>query len=803
MQMKSRKLLTLTLAALLILLALAGCGKSGTKFANIAPSVVITSYEGYDDSALLAPYANTTFIFQQRIYWNGTDPDGVITGYAYRVKDQNGVPIATPGNHYVDMTGAVTPQNVLDRFGPGWVMHYMPNANQSIPLDNPTARRTIWTSQKYAVINFPAADANGNPLTTNSTFEVIAVDNRGDITPLDPNYAAQKRSFAWRGFHSTSARPTCYLQTTKGNPNGGSVGSGIRLSFSMSDKLDPFIPEIPYKYEFKMMKVHPTTGAVIAGTESEWFDSQSVADPKINEFLLTRYTSPALTYDYEGANIVSKTKIMARVYDMAGVVSTVSDSTAITFSVKPGYRPETLVYPQKAYALGENHFIDYTDESTPEILPFTIVSGAQRFATPFFRDMDNVRTAINSSNMKVWIRWGWKGEYGVVPASGPINYTNNPYDKKVDTVLDRATNENYFSEITHFDLRMNNEPYFYAPFANSIVTDTDGKRWLRIPTNSPLGQTVVLTTLPSGTHTFEVRCVDLQGEVDPSPATFVFNLQDYIPKASRNGILIIDDDTNNNNTSPEDIVNQKYANMLADYTGPKVFKKRGLDTFQDTRLRQISSTDLQKYKMVIYHCDNPNETGNLKLENDALSLYMYQNGNVLVSHTAKLAEVLQAFALNSQKSFLGYFGVPFVSNPASFMSGAFQTRPFFQKAVGRNSYPDINLQFGATGTPEASFNPLVNQRHGLSTVAYFRDEDFPQQGGNENQRVIYRMGLKPTDYAVNPPTVAEYDTYNNRVIGIRSIRTNSRNYLLGFPLSYMVDAHAKAMMNTIISELGI
>ncbi|MDP2173719.1 MAG: hypothetical protein Q8M98_04930 [Candidatus Cloacimonadaceae bacterium] len=800
MQVKSIKLLTLLLTVTLALLIFGGCGKSGTRFANLAPTISITSYEGFDDSALLAPYANTVFLFQQRIYWHATDPDGIITGFAYRVKNQNGDPIATPGNHFVDMDGSVTPQNVLDRFGPGWVMHYMPGADQSIPLSNPEARRWVWTSQKYALINFPASDANGNPLTLESTFEVIAIDNRGEITPLDPNYTALHRSVAWRKFNATSARPKCILSTTKGNPNGGAVGSGIKLMFSMKD-YDPFIPETPFKYEFRMLKVHPTTGAPIAGTETEWFNTSG--QYRLSEYLLTRYTTPALTYDFNASNtLISKTKIFARVQDLAGVVS-YADSASINFAVKPGFRPKTMIYPQKLYALGDNHFIDYSDESTPEIFPFTIIGGAQRFATAFFKDMEGNTTAINSNNLKVWIRWGWRGEYGTLPASGVPNPTDNPYDKKLDMVLDRETGANYFSEITHFDLRLNGEPYNFPPYANNIITDGDGKRWIRIPQHSPLGQTVVLTSLITDTHTFEVRCVDLQGEVDPIPAVFSFTLHAPIPKAQREGVLIIDDDFHNAGTSPDATVNAKYVNMLSDFVGTKTFIKRTTsvnlpgNTYPDGNSRNFATSDLQKYKLVIYHNDNPDDTGNLKLENDGLVLYMHTGGNVLISHTAKLSQVLESFVKSTQKTFLSYFGVPYRSNPASFMSAALHIRPIFQKAVGQNAYPDVNLQWGATGTPEASFNSIVNARQGLSTITFFPFAE----AASYNLNRIYNMGLKPVTYPVFPPSQADFDLYNNKPIGIRSINTNNRCYLFGFPLSYMQDMDTKALMNKILSEI--
>jgi len=803
---KSSRLLTLLIVLTLAMLMLTGCGKFGNKFANEEPTIAITSYEGFDDSALLAPYAETEFIFQQKIFWNATDSDGIITGFAYRVKDQNGNPIATPGNHYIDMTGDVTPQNVVDRFGVGWVLHYKTNADQNIPLDEtPNDRKTIWTSAKYAVINFPAADANGNPLTMESTFEVIAIDNRGGITPLytPPDPQDPKRSIAWRKFNATSLRPTCIVTTTKGNPNGGVVGSGIRLGFSMKDE-DPFIDEIPFKFEFRMMKINPADSTVIDGSQTEWIDTKTSAnDTKMDRYLLTRFTTPPLSFDVEDDVIKTLTKIEARAYDLAGVMSNQTLNSKITFAVKTGFRPRTVIYPQRTYALGDNHFIDYLDESTPEIMPFTIVGGSQRFATPFFVNMNNVKTAINSNNIKVWLRWGWRGEYGIVQTTGPILWPpigqESPYDKKVDTVLDRYTDKNYFSEITHFDLRLDGAPYNYPPYWEDRVTDSDGKEWLRIPLYSPLGQSLVLTSLSNGEHSLEVRCVDLQGEVDPEPATYTFTLVEPIAAANRSGVLVIDDDLNNNATSPDNLIQPKYEQMLSSYTGTKTFIRRtrvGVpgDTYGDYRLRHLATSDLQQYKLVIYHSDNPSESGNLKNENDGLALYMRSGGNFVLSSTSKLASTLQAFVLATQRTFLNYMGVRWVDPPAKFLSDALQNRAYFQKAIGVSPFQDINLQYAAGN--EASFNPLVNNLQGLSTITYFHTL-------GANAEPIYRMGIKPTNYPVSPPSQADYDLYNNQPIALRTVTGNTHTYIFGFPLSYMMVDEAKAAMTQILTECGM
>jgi len=146
---------------------------------------------------------------------------------------------------------------------------------------------------------------------------------------------------------------------------------------------DPFIDPIPHKFEFRIMKVDPDTEEIIDGTMTEWFDSTSLEDPDMDTYLLTRYTDPALTYDVVDDVTNTLTRIESRAYDLAGVVSEVDGSSHITFAVKAGFRPQTLIYPQKVYALGNNHYVDYSDETSPEIYPFTIIDGVQRFATAF------------------------------------------------------------------------------------------------------------------------------------------------------------------------------------------------------------------------------------------------------------------------------------------------------------------------------------------------------------------------------------------------------------------------------------
>lgn len=785
MNFKSSKLLAVILILVASALALTGCGKSGSRFANVLPTIEITSYEGwtYNNVPSNVDTLSHSYSFQQRIYWHATDPDGVIAGYAFRVLDENRNPISSPGYQYISIDDDLTPPELLQKHGNGWAIHYMPGADQSYSLDDPQARRTIWTSRKYAVINFPSADENGNPIDKISYFEVVAIDNRGGITEIP----------AWRKFRTNSPRPTCTVSTTKGNPNGGAVGSGLKLSFTMQDT-DPFISPIPYKFEFKMMKVD-ADGDVIPGTETDWISTDN--QPHINEYRLTRYTDPPLTYDFDdNGNSLSTTKIIARATDMAGVLSEVAQTLPLTFKVKPGFRPHTQFYSRKILALGDNHYEDWGDDTTPEVLPFTIIQGSQRYATSFFRNTENLRTLVYSHNLKAYIRWGWYGEYATVTTNGTSYEYDDPYGKKVDVVLDRNTRQNYFSEITHFDIRYDDEPFNFPPFANSIQVDPDGKRWLRIPIQSPLLQSIVLTgsQMDPGHHKFEIRCVDLQDEYDPIPAVMEFEVVPFLEPAQRSGILVIDDDVDNASSSPEAVVNAKYENMLSDHNNVTMIKRSfgttQADTYGDVRSRHLAFSDLMQYKTVIYHSDNPGERGNLDKEADGLALYLLNGGNLVVSHTQLLASVLTEVSKGGVRTtMLRHMGLP--DQPRMlFVSNNFLTNPFFQYAQGAQGYPAVNLQYG----DPASFNALVNLRQGLSAVSYF-----PSLGSGQ---AIYTFGCKPVDYSAFPPTQAQFDQYHGQIVGVKNnTHSGGKVFTFSFPLSYMRDADTKAMMNKVLSEI--
>jgi hypothetical protein len=190
---------------LFLFLLVAGCSRSGSLKSNQPPSITITSYGGTDT------LSTDPELFQQKIFWEAHDVDGVVKFYAYRVLDQNENPIATSGHMYIDDNG--------------WVYHYKDgvNVDENTPTPDTPGYGTIWTRDVYALINFPAHNTEGDSAIVKSIFEVKCMDNRG----AESNIA--------RKYFTASSRKPEILFDDKDKINGKTVGQGIYLEFDIRD----------------------------------------------------------------------------------------------------------------------------------------------------------------------------------------------------------------------------------------------------------------------------------------------------------------------------------------------------------------------------------------------------------------------------------------------------------------------------------------------------------------------------------------------------------------------------------------
>lgn len=786
--------MSLLLGTIVVLLALTACGVDGDYKSNSAPEIRITSWEGVETGTDVSEI--DSLVFQQRIYWNANDKDGVIAGVAYRILDENGTPIATPGNAVIDEIGDIESVNYQGSDLTGWVVHYKTGADENIPLDSPDAKRTIWSKKQYATINFPANE-DGHATERISSFEVICIDNRGAVSNI-----------AKKSFKAKSSLPGCILSTSRGNPGGKQVGTGLYLTFSMSTPVgDPFsVPGADY-FEYKVEKINKADSTVISATE--WFNTKLEA--KVNEVKLTKFTNPALSPDFaeDGVTQETVTRVTAHVYNLAGVRS---GESIIEFAVKEGFHPRTMIYPEKVYALGNHHYRDYVDPNDLEVYPFILMSeGSDRYATRFFRDTEGRKTAINSSNLKVYATWGYWGQFGTPPtsSSGATIFSESPYDTEVGHVLNDADSKDYYSEIIAYDIRFDGAPYdFYAlsQDPDNMVTHRDGTEWLRVPKNSvwSISKGLEVNNLSSGMHKLEVSAVDLQDEYDPDHAVLEFYLVDFIPDAERTGVMVIEASnfpTPNANNYTQTYVDSIYQATLSGFAGVDFFNRKEINQVLGVSKDgcNLAYSDLQRYKTVIYR-EEIAGTSYFTSDYDAFKLYVNDGGDILLSAAQNLKSINDMMINRGRNMFRNYFGIDY--KQAS-ISGLQQSppRPYFIGATPTNAVaslpnlPELNLNLS---TPH---NYVLNLRQGMTDISYFA-EDYATPGDTQT-KVLYRAKIKAIDATPGsfaPTDQATYDLYNNIPLAVAKVTPKNKCIAFGFPISFMHEAEIIQLFQSILND---
>ncbi len=812
------KLFVLALITIAGLIILTSCDHSkGSLKNNQAPTIQLTSYNGsIDDSNVYSD----TLLYQQTIYWEGYDTDGVIDGYAFRVLDDEGNPVETYGYTVMDADG--------------WIYHYKDGANENDvthPLGDPSVS-TIWTSRPSATIRFPASISQqiikDTVVTQDSTtvdtivyvsyindpatnipykFEVKCVDDRDAQSEVVSKY-----------FFTYSIKPETFISTTKGelsylDEDSGEtvykdVGTGVRFSFSMVDD-DPYIANGPAEFKYKLYKVD-TDGNYVPDENypdtTMWFVAYD--NGTISRQVLTgdgTYTPPLIDFGTDDY----LTRIQTIGVDEAGLESHIAYKD---FRVKEGFYPGTLVYNYDIFALGDNHFVDYQDASLGIVIPYRTTLTGNQYSTPLFIDQHGRLVALHSEDLQIHMSWGFVGEFT----------DNNPRDKKLDVVLDEQTGVNYLSEIMYFDVRLNDAPYQSPLFGNPadyIYTDPDtGDRWTRFYVNNTYAQNVTLVNLEAtdpfnseSFHRFEVRAIDLQGVADPTPTEFSFKLDEALTYSDKEGILIIDDERNNV-FSPDSIVTPYYENYFSGISPLEVLDLELLEnTVWDDQLHfskdVLSPTDLQKYKLVIWHVENPPKTNknNFTREYDVMNLYLRSGGNIIIIGGANLANVYDKVKSEGYPILEDYFGLSANETDASdgirIIPGSVIEKPYFTGAAPVNSdWPEVMVN------PEGNWSaisPLITPRAGIGAISFFNNGNF--QNGVE---VLYNTIVKEPGTDNYSPDDTEYAAYNNRPNVLRFKRTvedqvgvQQTCYLVGFPMIYMDQDQAKEMLLKMVDDI--
>lgn len=499
----------------------------------------------------------------------------------------------------------------------------------------------------------------------------------------------------------------------------------------------------------------------------------SLSSPDIHEVRLSPNTVPSLSVNAPNTFTQFESYVVSR----TGVIE--ANPQSVYFRVQSGFQPVAIIYPETIAGLGQYHYgmvegSDTLHGSNP------IPPQNEKMNRTLWKN-GNAYEAINSSDFQLLLRWGYHGQYGATYTAG-YTATDSPFDRELNQVL-TADGTNYYSKINAFWLRMDGAPFpMLAQFLqSSVVSDNYGYQWRRVENLNDAARHCILQDMSHGLHTIQLKVEDLQGTLSPETSVNI-NLVPYLSPALRSGVLVIDASPANNSNSPEAVVDAFYYAVIPTSLG-MVSQIDASSSYQ----MKISPATLQNYKAILWHNDNPGSFLLFTNQIDAMDIYLANQGNLVFSGTHRTATMFSdCYLFNpSCRNFLSTrFGINSPSD-FGFVSNSIVNSPFFVSALGMQDYPDIPLNL------TDGFNPLVNNRQGLSSVTFFEPSSWLD--------FIYAFGCKPVESTSYPPTQAQYDLYSSKYVAYRHEYGGGKVIVFGFPLSYMEEAPVAEALNSVFN----
>ncbi len=633
-------------------------------------------------------------------------------------------------------------------------------------------------------------------------------------------------TFEYLGLHGEgSILPTTFVNTTQGNIDSFRVGAGIHFKFSAS----PFAAY--YKYRLVYYERVGTDSMVVQWNEdaildsTEWYFTEDYENP--DEVILKA--------EYPGRNPFGKpflsvnefnevTQLQVKAVNYAGMED--PDYAKMTFFVRGHFKPEACPFMSSwqewpdeyyetilgdirlnitpyIYILGEYTYLTYLSNYQEEI-PYEIVSGEFHYANRFYMDINEDLSAIWSDDIRIYLKWSYLGEYEYASEHYRIYYAGHTYsyDENLDMYF------RYFCDIEFMDIQLDGNADGIPPIGTVIVDDITGEEWMRVPISEE--QACTLTNLPSGSHIFKVRAADLQGAIDPTPEILEFALHERVEQNEKEGVLVVDDTKATPIFAVEDSVDIFYDNLLEDCPEEVTTFDLNEEPFhnvvylnRDIRdevniAPYFAPSDIQQYKLIIWHANNPKELfpstlGEVHLVNhyDILRFYLNSGGNLLFTGCAKVCDpdyaktnFLQDYAgLADTLSALNtddiIWGIPSVNN--SPMGGA----------SGSGSFEDIEID---------SLNAVYSLA-GYPFPQYFGPNPL---GAIGSVTFLNLVDAEEIFTCIPGPNFPNPDPYDGAPVGSKYIKTPEVSglvYILGFPLFYFQVDQVKLFLNKVFAEI--
>jgi hypothetical protein len=698
------------------------------------------------------------------------------------------------------------------------------------------------------VINFPASqvidyDINGNVViledtlgVTPSIFELVAIDNRGEISRIERRYFFPKSRVPIVSF-STSKGPLHYRDEIQGLVR-MEIGQGARFEFSMDGtRLVGVTSTHPWYYEYRLYTVTEGSGTGpdstrikwnANGDSEEWFSTKGT--PRVDEVVLNRHTNPPLLSNFssDGVTRISATILEVRVRDVAGVYSDVRSS--FRFYVNHIHEPEAMFYPTHIYVLGEHHWVPRKDNDNIDTPPFSnVIGGGQRWAsnfsaTPIMRSRNNEVegfewAVVADDQTRFWFRWGFAGEFAIDREENDsfLNNPNSPEGRKT-TVLCRHTGKNYLSEITHFHLQLNNERFDRFPPLLNDPTLNHPPGWLRIPANHEMAQRVNFGRLNStngsedggAVHVLRVRAEDLQGVIS-EPAEFRFRI--ISPTMPSNNRVLYISNVSAWNPDLMRFYNEVMPSHLETtflHRGTLANALQGAETYNIRRNMNhiFPHSFLNQFKYVIYAVDTALPTAQFQLgrDIDGLRLYMRNNPNIILVGSSGLDHIQLLGQDPPETFFSDFFGFPRTidnigRSPAMGITGATAHYAYF---IGANPvtvggrFQRLNPVLDGNPETAGNANVQIARRRGLLSYTFFTREAFADSR-EASGTPIYLFDCKGVNAdPYSPRNNDERAIYQGQVVGIRQTNGTGFAYAFGFSLYHIEPQEVRRLLTEIL-----
>ncbi len=651
----------------------------------------------------------------------------------------------------VATTDSLLPEGVVTD-AEGWIWHYAAGADTSIPLSDPACRRTIWTSARQQSWEFLSSQGRLPRIVSRVEVKVRRPDSP------ESAYTA--------GFRDDRVISTLIIVPFSA---GETVGTGFHAS--LREQVTDIYVEGLYAHHY-MYRINRLDSGLNLIQSGPWLSSLDQED--IRELSLTGL-EPDLSDRF--------TQLEVYVVTRQGVQE--ATHKTVHFRVQGGFHPGTLIYPQLTSGLGQYHYSYSNEKYAPE---FYYSNDNLHYNTHLFGSSE-LYSAMNSPDFSLRLSLGWKGQYGTI-LSNSIIITDDPYHSLTNQCLDEDTEVNYFSRVTHFDLRLDGAPFpallQYGP--TSLVTHADNTQWRRFRSRQDGALNLMLGDLEDGTHSIQASALDEQGVFDPSPAELTLQLAPFIPYSARSGILIVDDDPHNATMCPDATVDAIYQNLLPETYGNIVQWDRADNQVQDYEYRELSPLLLLQYKLVLYHSDNIGSGSNFFYELDPLAVYLDQGGRLIFGGGANVKSTIQNTDISFHIWHDRFFGAG-LSAQSNSVSNSAIANPYFVAALSENAgWPDVPLE------QESSYLPFIASRHGVGGISYFNE------GTGLTQ--LFRFGCKLPGTDAYSPTQEVYEALNTKQVALsRELAGGGKLAVFGFPLSLMEPAPMQQALAAIIGTM--